>query len=287
MGNNFSYFRRIKAHLLRFVPVVFLVIALLLGLIRALSPAFFEKIQTVSVGVMSPVFSVLSAPVYWVKDLGSELSAIWGGRAENKRLKEENEKLKALEDDLIQLTVENKKLQQLLNFIPPVQTSAWTGRIIADDGNALTHSVLVQLDGHTTLPKGTVALTDQGVFGRVVFSNEKAARVVLITDFTSRIPVKVGTDEIDGILAGDNTDFPKLTALPEGAVIQPGDRVVTSGIEGVYPAGLSIGLVMTDKESVRPFVKRSQTNFVRLVDFKLSGLLPDDPCPVCEKGSEK
>ena len=287
MGNNFSYFRRIKAHLLRFVPVVFLVIAMLFGLMRTLMPSFFEKIQTVSVSIMSPVFSVLSAPVYWVKDLGEELSAVWGGRAENRRLKEENEKLKSLENELIQLTAENEKLQRLLNFVPPTKASSWTGRIIADDGNAFTHSVLIQLDDQTSLPKGTVALTDQGVFGRVVFSNQQAARVVLITDFTSRIPVKVGAQEINGILAGDNTDFPKLTALPEGAVVQAGDRVITSGIEGVYPEGLSIGVVLDDQESVRPFVKRSQTSFVRLVDFKLSGLLPDDPCPVCEEGTKK
>ena len=64
--------------------------------------------------------------------------------------------------------------------------------------------------------------------------------------------------------------------------VQPGDKVITSGIEGVYPAGLSIGIVKKDGETVEPFVKRSQTDFVRLVDFKLTGLLPDEPCPVCQ-----
>ena len=65
--------------------------------------------------------------------------------------------------------------------------------------------------------------------------------------------------------------------------VSVGDRVVTSGMAGVYPAGLPVGVITSVSDGVvkvRPFMNRNRLEIVRIVDYGLSGLLPDPKCEV-------
>ena len=281
MENKFFRLKRIKAQVKQFAPVLFLIAALALTGIGVSNNPVLIRVRTAATDAFVPILSVLYTPVRWVKDIGNSVTEIFSIRSENERLKEENASLRLLQNKVYQLSSDNQKLSQLLNYKPEGEKRFVTARIIADNGGSFSKSVLVQAGSVDGVSKGNLALTELGVLGRVIEVGTLASRVLLITDYTSRIPVKVGEDGILAILSGDNDILLKLIAVPEGAQINIGDLVMTSGHSGVYPAGLSLGTVVSmdgNNIYVQPFSERDKAEFVRLVDFGLDGLLPDSKC---------
>jgi len=121
-----------------------------------------------------------------------------------------------------------------------------------------------------------IVLSGEGLVGRVAQVGHHASRIMLITDITSRIPVVLENTRTRAILAGDNTDRPRLIYVPAGTQVSPGDRIVTSGHAGAFPAGISVGVVSSVGDSsirVQPFVDRGRLEIVRVMDFGLSGVL--------------
>ena len=281
MENKFFRLKRIKAQVKQFAPVLFLIAALALTGIGVSNNPVLIRVRTAATDAFVPILSVLYTPVRWVKDIGNSVTEIFSIRSENERLKEENASLRLLQNKVYQLSSDNQKLSQLLNYKPDGEKHFVTARIVADNGGSFSKSVLVQAGTVDGISKGDLALTELGVLGRVIEVGSLASRVLLITDYTSRIPVKVGEDGILAILSGDNDILLKLIAVPEGAQINIGDLVMTSGHSGVYPAGLSLGTVVSmdgNNIYVQPFSERDKAEFVRLVDFGLDGLLPDSKC---------
>src|SRR3546814_497584 len=112
----------------------------------------------------------------------------------------------------------------------------------------------------------------------VCSSDLRSARILLINDLNSRIPVLVEPSRERAVLAGDNSSRPRLVYLDVSAEIGTGDRVVTSGQGGVLPPGIPVGIVSTIGESgirVAPFAKWSNLEYVRLMDYGLDGVLDD------------
>jgi rod shape-determining protein MreC len=114
--------------------------------------------------------------------------------------------------------------------------------------------------------------------------------VLLITDISSRIPVFAGPSRVRAMLAGDNTDRPKLIHLVAGEAIKPGDEVVTSGIAGVFPPGLPVGVVDEVDEariSITPNVERDRLEYVRVVDYGIGTIRADPPMAATKPGEPK
>ena len=175
-----------------------------------------------------------------------------------------------------QLEAENAALREMLSLAPEAGIGFVTARVIGDQGGAFVRSVLVNSGERHGAARGQAAVTGQGLAGRVAEVGEHTARVLLITDMNSRIPILVGAARDRAVLAGDNTDQPTLLYLEPRIEVQVGDRVVTSGHGGVFPPGLPIGRVaaVTEEEiRVQPFVDWSHLEYLRLIDYELPGIL--------------
>ena len=101
--------------------------------------------------------------------------------------------------------------------------------------------------------------------------------MLLLTDLNSRIPVVVELTRVPAILAGDNSDHPRLAFTPVNALFEPGERIVTSGHGGMLPPGLPVGEVVSTAAGVariRPYVNWSALEYLRVLDFTLPGVLP-------------
>jgi rod shape-determining protein MreC len=108
---------------------------------------------------------------------------------------------------------------------------------------------------------------------------QRASRVLLLTDINSRVPVLIERTRDQAVLAGNNTDQPEIRYLTRDADIKVGDRIVTSGAGGAFPPGLPVGEVVGLGEgevSVATFADLDRLEFVRLVNYGLSGMLADD-----------
>lgn len=260
---------------------LFLLLAGGVMLIGKADPTLYERTRMAIADIATPVIGALSSPVSAGAGLIEEGKHLLAAYDENKALREENGRLRRWRAAAQGLASENKRLRGLLNFTPEAEATFITGRVIGDSGGAFLRSVLVNVGGRDGVRKGIAAIDNNGLVGRIAEVGYRSARILLVTDLNSRIPVLVGDSRERAILAGDNSDLASLDYLPPERSIGPGDLVVTSGHGGAFPAGLPVGVVVAIGDDgsgalrVRPFLAPDRLEFVRLMDFGLTGVLQD------------
>jgi rod shape-determining protein MreC len=150
---------------------------------------------------------------------------------------------------------------------------------VADAGGVYARSVLLSVGPHHAIRKGEIALDASGLVGRVTEVGDRSARVLLITDMNSRIPVMLETSREKAILVGANAPFPKLMYLPDGAKPPEGERVVTTAEANAFPAGLLVGTVhygSSGQPELNPAANLDRLEIVRIFDYGLGGLTPPE-----------
>ncbi|HLT02878.1 MAG TPA: rod shape-determining protein MreC [Geminicoccaceae bacterium] len=232
-------------------------------LLRGLGTRIGDALTPALVAVMQPVDATRRV----IDDVG-ELVAL---RAENARLREQNRRLMEWQSAARQLSLENAALRQLLGMPDrPERPTAVAGRVIADTGGPFVHTVLLDVGAEHGVARGMAAVNERGLAGRVIEVGRRSARVLLLTDFNSRIPVMVEPSRDQAILAGNNTGLPTLAFLPLDPRLAVGDRVVTSGRGGVLPPGIEVGTVRRiddDGVVVEPLVDFARLEYLRLLEY--------------------
>ncbi len=263
----------------KFAIVILFLSAFVLMLLNKTESLIIEKTSSLATDVVSPMVDVLVIParsIAGMYDYFRELKEVY---RDNQALREENKKLLNLYDKTRVLEVENKLLSGLLNYVPPPEATFMTARIIAEEGDAFSHSVIAYTGDNSQVKKGQVVLSERGVVGRVDKVGQMYSKIILITDINSRIPVMVEKTRVRGILAGDNTSIPKMVFIPLDSELSVGDRIVTSGVAGVFPSGLPVGRVVSIEKNnvkVKPFNNLERLEYVRIVDYGLGGVIKSD-----------
>ncbi len=250
-------------------PLVFIVISIVLFSLSALHPGSLQGMRTQTADLAAPLLAAVSKPLHDAAAYVRSVSGLADLQAENERLRQENARLKQWYQTALQLQTENAALQDLLNVTLPPHHNFITARVIADSGNAFARSLLVLAGAHDGVSAGQAVLSDRGLIGRVVESGGKTARVLLLDDINSRIPVMVEGTNQRAVLAGANDGLPALLYLPPDIAIEEGARVLTSGHGGLLPFGLPVGAVVQDDNGrllVRPYAEINQVHIVRIVE---------------------
>lgn len=108
---------------------------------------------------------------------------------ENRALREENRRLTIANAESRALLVENVLLRQLLNYTPPPEASFVTAKVVAEEGGAFAHAITVYTAGSPVVRKGQVVVGNKGVIGRVEKTGADYAKIFLVNDINSKIPV--------------------------------------------------------------------------------------------------
>jgi len=269
----------LKAWAQRFLFLLLAAAAFGLMLLGKADIAIIERARTAVQDAVAPLLEGLAKPVDTVNgiiDYASELATL---QATNEALRAENERLLQWQATAREVMAENERLRLLLNFVPDPSARFLTARVVGDQGGAFARSILVSAGAAAGVAKGQAAMTGDGLVGRVAEVGNRSARILLLTDINSRIPVLVGGDRDRAVLVGNNSSEPEILYLADDARVAVGDYVVTSGIGGVLPPGLPVGLVARSASgviAVRPFVDWDHLETVRLVDYALPGLIEQD-----------
>ncbi len=163
---------------------------------------------------------------------------------QNRELRRELQQMKAWKEAALQLEQENAKLLDLNNVRLDARLSYVTGVVLADSGSPFRQSVLLNVGARDGVVDGWAAMDGLGLVGRISGVGEQTARVILLTDSNSRIPVTIKPSGQTALVRGDNTAQPPLEFIENIDDVRPGDRVVSSGDGGVFPAGLLVGEVV-------------------------------------------
>lgn len=257
-------------------PILVLLSAAMIILGKA-DQAVFESLRISLTDVAAPTLDVLSRPLAAAGHLIDRARGVVTVYQQNARLAEENERLLHWQQAALTLAAENARLRDLLKLVPEAAISYVTARVIANSGGAYVRSLMVNAGSDSGVGRGQAGITGEGLVGRIAEVGSRAARVLLVTDLNSRVPVIVESSQQRAVLAGDNSERPRLQYLDAPAAIRIGDRVVTSGQGGVFPPGLPVGAVAAidgGVPRVEPYVELSRVEYLRIVDYGLAEGLP-------------
>jgi rod shape-determining protein MreC len=273
---------QLRATIQRTTPPLLILLSAAIIILGKADQTMFESLRTNLTDDAAPVLDALSRPLGAAASLVDRVRGIVTMYQDNVRLSRENERLLQWQQIALKLSADNRDLRGLLKSVPEAAVSYVTARVIANSGGGYVRTVMVNGGTEQGLVRGQAAVTGEGLVGRLTEVGSRAARVLLITDLNSRIPVVVESSHANAVLAGDNSERPRLFYVGQPDAIKIGDRILTSGEGGVFPPGLPVGVVAAlgpGGARIEPYVELSQVGYVLIVDYGLSGALPQ-PVPV-------
>lgn len=249
--------------------VTFVLLALAVLIIARAQDHLFEGAREAVNDASAPVLEVFAAPAGAFKQWSQGLSSLFDLYGENQRLREENARLLAAQSQVADLQRKLQRYEELLKVPAEASTTAVAARVIADATGPFVHTVLVNAGRSQGIAKGQAVADERGLLGRVVTAGNRSARVLLLTDLNSRIPVMIEGANLRAILVGDNTGQPVLEYLPPGSRITVGARVVTTPDGGVFPPGVPVGKIAPDTSTARVdlFTGEGRADFVRVLQY--------------------
>ena len=145
-----------------------------------------------------------------------------------------------------QLTLENSRLRQLLGLRHRVSTPSQAAQVLYDAADPYTRKVIIDRGSLNGVLAGSPVLDETGVLGQVTRVYPMVSEVTLVTDRDQAIPVLNTRTGARGVAFGDpalRANGMELHFMSTNADVQAGDLLSTSGVDGVYPAGLPVARV--------------------------------------------
>jgi rod shape-determining protein MreC len=253
----------------------FAIYALVSGVVMFLDQRehYLDQARYLFQGIAFPVQLAVSSPAKAVTYLQENMQARDVLVAENKRLKDRQLELELQVMRMEALSKENGELRAMKDALPPVADS-WMPAEIVLQVDPLRQRVLINRGASNRVFKGQTVIDDAGVLGQTTQVGPWSSEVILITDPEHAIPVQVECPpdttrkckDLRTIAegAGDQTSL-VLPFLAANADVQVGDKLVTSGLGGVFPAGYPVARITeVHKDAADPHDKFRAVPFARI-----------------------
>ena len=254
------------------VSLIFMVtLAAALLLLGRAETYVVDRARQVVTDLAAPVLELASRPVSAARRIVESTDQYAYVFDENERLREENARLLEWKEAALKLESKLARFEALLNVQVDPNINYVTGRVVGDSGGPFVETFIVNVGTDQNVESGQAVIDTDGLIGRIVATGSRASRILLLTDLNSRVPVSIEPSRARAVLAGDNSEFPRLEYVPSSVTVQPGDRVVTSGHGGLLPPGLPVGVVVQSEEGVlrvQMASTRSRLAHVRVLQYE-------------------
>ena len=237
-----------------------------------------ERFRAQVVDAVVPSMDWAMVPVTATVNLVRDFQSYQRLSEQNQELRSELRRMRAWKEAALQLEQENARLLDLNNVRLDPRLTYITGVVMADSGSPFRQSVLLNVGQRDGIVDGWAAMDGIGLVGRISGVGAETARVILMTDASSAIPATIQPSGQTALIAGDNTAAPVIEFLENRELVRPGDRVITSGDGGVFPAGLLIGQVSTDpggRLRVRLSADFERLEFLRVLRYQSAPSIQD------------
>ena len=212
---------------------------------------------------------VVSAPSKIFSNVTSATSEHLNLYTNYNKLKEENDELKNQISKSDFLELENTQLRKLIDEQVASPTNLLSARVMIDKQSPYLNSFIINIGTNKNVKKGMATLDGKNFVGRIVDVNFFSSRVLLVSDLNSKIPVIVEPSGHQAILSGRGSNIlPTLEFLPENHTVKDGDKVYTSGKEGIFLPGIPIGEIRVD-QSILKVILFSDLSQITFINIKL------------------
>ncbi len=202
-----------------------------------------ERFRAQLVDVVVPNLEWAMTPVTWFVEMVEGFQSYTSLYEQNQELRRELQQMRAWREAALQLEQKNARLLDLNQVRLDPQLTFVTGVVQADTGSPFRQSVILNVGARDGIQDGWATMDGLGLVGRISGVGQATSRVILLTDSNSRIPVTIQPSGQRALLAGDNSGMPPIDFIETPDLVRPGDRVVSSGDGGMFPAGLLVGQV--------------------------------------------
>jgi len=230
----------------RLITAVLVVVLGAVFLLWRIDSPRVERFRAQVTEAVVPNLDWAMAPVTGAVNLLRDFQSYQRLSEQNQELRSELRRMQTWKEAALQLEQENARLLDLNNVRLDPRLTYVTGVVLADSGSPFRQSVLLNVGARDDVVEGWATMDGIGLVGRISGVGENTARVILLTDSSSRIPAVIQPSGQRAMISGDNSAAPPLDFLENPELVRPGDRVISSGDGGVFPAGLLIGQIAAD-----------------------------------------
>jgi rod shape-determining protein MreC len=177
-----------------------------------------------------------------------------GVRQENRDLKDELDRLRLEHVRLKEDAAQARRLQALLGFKEQFISKTLAAQVIGSSGSPQSRSVFIDKGSNDGVKTGMPVITSDGVVGKVTLTYSSTAQVLLIDDQSSGVGAILEASRLQGVLRGKPNGDVVLEKIMSDEQVQPGDKVLTSGGDLVFPKGLAVGTVAKVTRSADSFL---------------------------------
>jgi rod shape-determining protein MreC len=248
---------------------------------------YLSQIRQAFIAALHPLEILANAPSEWARDSKKYFSHHNQLIQENYSLKQQAFEQKVMLQRLSTIQAENEHLRSLLNGSNPIHPKAILGEILHMGRDPFSHVVVVNRGSQHNIKAGLAVVDAKGVIGQVTRVYPFTSEITLITDKDLSIPIQIERNQLRAVAFGAGNNTLDIPFLPTNVDIRVGDKLVTSGIDGIYPSGLAVAKVteiLQNPES--PFAKivstpiAEVTNHLQLLllslpEEKLEGIKPE------------
>ncbi|HSC01089.1 MAG TPA: rod shape-determining protein MreC, partial [Burkholderiaceae bacterium] len=256
---------------------------------------YTQPIRAAFATVLLPVQRTLLVPVELIEGGGEYMRglahAIAGERDAKAKLVSQAERAARVE----QLSAENARLRALLDLRPALTVKSHSAEVLYEATDPYSRKVFIDRGSTQGVLLGSPVINDAGVLGQVTRVYPLSSEITLLADREAAIPVlNPRTQQRSAAFGAGDADLMELRFVSANADVQPGDLLITSGVDGVYPPGLAVATVVkVDRKVDSGFARivlqaKARPDGVRhvLVLDPLSAQMPPRPEPDVEAAAK-
>jgi rod shape-determining protein MreC len=258
------------------VSATLFVVSVFFTAYSAKRPDLRDSISDVFENIISPFLFLGRTGSSWVGSFIEEYFFLTNVESENRKLRAIMGELPSLTTHLEEVERENSRLRRLLQMKESQKIQGVVATVIAHDASNWVESGTIDKGTRDGIKPGRAVIADGGVVGQVISVAFATSKVLFITDRSSGVDVLLQGSRGRGVLRGRGHQRLQLDYVDSTVKVEVGDRVITSGLDGVYPKGLLVGLVAQTSRAqdglfldikIKPSVTLEKLEEVLVVDF--------------------
>lgn len=249
---------------------IFLCLCVFIAFSAYKDPSYASRMRAAMLDVTTPIITVFAKPAEAISGAVDGVRELAFLRKENAALKEQNRILLRWQSVALGALTENESLRKLARYNENASAFFISSRLVSETGGAFSRTGIISSGSRDGVVPGMAVINESGLVGKVSTSAVASAKVTLLTDINSRIPVISAESGEKFIAAGNNTNNLDMIYLPEHSKTASGEKVMTSGDGGVFPSGILVGTVRQldgGKMAIVPETDISSVTLVGVVNY--------------------
>ena len=250
----------------RFSLFVLVILSVVLIFAETIETRPLNKVRSFVKDVVYRSATIVSFPLKSVNNFAGFLENHLNLYSNYNELIKENNELKNNISKTDFLELENSQLRKLIDEQIESPSNLVSARVMIDKQSPYLNSFVINIGSNKGIKNGMAVLDGKNFIGRIVDVNFFSSRVLLVSDLNSKIPVLSEPSGSHAILSGHGTNEPTLEYLSKNNGIQDGDKIYTSGKEGIFTPGLVVGKAKIEKNKIKVllFADLDQITFVNI-----------------------